>query len=78
LQVRIARIQRKTDDFIRGGSIPDRHDVLARDLEVCRIGVFMAVNTKKTFAVGWRTFFVVMLAQTGTPSRTRPETVGIL
>jgi hypothetical protein len=77
LQVRIARIHRKIDDVIRGGSIPSRHDVLARDLEVRRVGVFMAVDAKKTLAVGWRTGFVVMLAQTGSPSRARPETVGI-
>jgi hypothetical protein len=37
----------------------------------------MAVDAKKTIAVGWRTCFVVMLAQTGSPSRTRPKTVGI-
>jgi hypothetical protein len=37
----------------------------------------MAVSAKKTVAIGWRTCFVVMLAQTGSPSRARPETVGI-
>jgi hypothetical protein len=37
----------------------------------------MASNTKKTVAVGGRTSFVVMLAQAGSPSRARPETVGV-
>jgi hypothetical protein len=37
----------------------------------------MAVNAEKTVAVGGRTCFVVMLAQTGSPSRARPEIVGI-
>jgi hypothetical protein len=77
LQVRIARIHRKKNDFIHGGSIPGRHDVLTRDHEARRVGVEMAVDAKKTLAVGWRTGFVVMLAQTGSPSRARPETVGI-
>jgi hypothetical protein len=35
----------------------------------------MAGNTIKTVAVGGRTGFVVMLPQTGSPSRARPETV---
>jgi hypothetical protein len=37
----------------------------------------MAGNTIKTVAVGGRTCFVVMLAQAGSPSRARPETVGV-
>jgi hypothetical protein len=37
----------------------------------------MAVSAKKTVAVGWRTCFVVMLAQTGSPSRTRSQIVGV-
>jgi hypothetical protein len=37
----------------------------------------MAVDAEKTVAVGGRTCFVVMLAQSGSPSRARPESVGI-
>jgi len=37
----------------------------------------MAVNAKKTVAVGRRTGFVVMLAQTGSPTRALPQIVGI-
>jgi len=37
----------------------------------------MAVNAKKTIAVGWCTCFVVMLAQTGSPTRARPEIIGV-
>jgi hypothetical protein len=37
----------------------------------------MTVKAKKAAAVGWHTCSVVMLAETGSPSRTRPETVGI-
>jgi len=37
----------------------------------------MAVDAKKTIAVGRCTGFVVMLAQTGSPTRAGPETVGV-
>jgi hypothetical protein len=37
----------------------------------------MAGDAEETVAVGRRTGFVVMLAQTGSPTRARPETVGI-
>jgi hypothetical protein len=37
----------------------------------------MAMNAKKTEAVGRRTRFIVMLAQTGSPPRARPISVGI-
>jgi hypothetical protein len=77
LQFCVARIQRQIDDLIRSGAIPGRHDVFARDLEVRRVGVGMAANTKKPVAVGWHIGFVVMLAQTGSPSRAGPETVGV-
>jgi len=80
-QARIARIQRKTDDGIRDGTIPGRHDVLARGRKIVqRIGVAMAVVAKITRAIGWHTCFHVMLAQTGSPSRARgrQDTVGIV
>ncbi len=38
----------------------------------------MAVSANKTQAVGWRTCLHVMLAQTGSPSRARPISVGII
>jgi hypothetical protein len=37
----------------------------------------MAINAKKTEAVGRCTRFMVMLAQTGSPPRARPRSVGI-
>jgi hypothetical protein len=38
----------------------------------------MAMNAKKAEAVGRRTCFIVMLAQTGSPSRARSIRVGIV
>jgi hypothetical protein len=38
----------------------------------------VAVDAEKTIAVSRYTRRVVMLAQTGTPSRTQPDTVGVL
>jgi len=37
----------------------------------------VAVHAVETVAIGWRAGFVVMLAQAGSPTRSRSETVGI-